>query len=95
MARGIKNGDIVKHFKRETLGDLNTTEYLYQVISVDARETGDYGRVVVYKALYNSNNGIEIKAGDVFVRPYDEFMSEVDRVKYPNIKQKYRFEIYA
>lgn len=30
---------------------------------------------------------------DVWVRPYDMFISKVDKEKYPNIKQVYRFEL--
>ena len=41
-------------------------------------------KMVVYKALYDPYK--------TFVRPYDMFMSEVDQEKYPDAKQKYRFE---
>ena len=45
---------------------------------------------MVYKPLYPTEcmNGV-----DFVVRPLDMFISEVDRDKYPDISQKYRFEL--
>lgn len=31
--------------------------------------------------------------GEIWVRDKNEFLSKVDRVKYPNIEQEYRFEL--
>lgn len=76
-------GDIVRHFKRE-LVDESTQEYLYQIIAF-AHHTETEEQLVVYKALYAPYK--------VCARPYDMFMSEVDHAKYPDIKQKYRFEV--
>lgn len=87
----IKNGDIVRHFKKETCDNKDPNTYLYKVIDTNAREVDNYKKVVVYEALYD--NGDIVHHGNVFVRKYDEFMSEVDHVKYPDIKQKYRFEV--
>ncbi len=75
-------GDRVCHFKRE-LVDPSGHEYLYEIITF-ARHSETDEKLVIYKALYEPYK--------VCARPYDMFISEVDRKKYPNIKQKYRFE---
>ena len=82
MNRDIRVGDIVQHFKREWVS-ADTSEYLYKVLAFASHtETGE--RLVIYQALY-----APVK---VCARPYAMFMSEVDRQKYPDVKQKYRFE---
>ena len=40
---------------------------------------------VVYRSLYGN--------GQLWVRPMNMFLSEVDHEKYPNVKQKYRFQL--
>lgn len=91
MAKGknvehiLNNGDFVKHFKRELFDvPAESLQYVYLIFDMDAEDTTTGERKVVYRALYGDKK--------VYVRDYDEFMSETDTNKYPEAKQKFRFE---
>lgn len=86
--------DCEKYFKRKVPVDnyRNVTEgqvyrhfkgHIVKVlhISQDTEAPGQF--YVVY----------ECEDGAIWSRPYGMFVSEVDHVKYPNVKQKYRFEL--
>lgn len=82
IKRDIQIGDIVQHFKREWVSP-DTSEYLYKVLAfAHHTETGE--KLVIYQGLYAPFK--------TCARPYSMFMSEVDKEKYPDIQQHYRFE---
>ena len=92
MDRKFEVGDIVQHFKRETKTheelEKEPNVYLYEIIGV-SRNTETKEELMIYKPLYETEC---VEGVDYAARPLDMFLGEVDHEKYPNIKQKYRFE---
>lgn len=78
-------GDIVRNFKRETVTD-GSQRYLYRIVAFAAHTETDE-ELVVYEALYPPFG--------TWCRPRAMFESEVDHEKYPEIKQRWRFERVA
>ena len=57
----------------------------YYIVVDIALHSETYEKMVVYRALYEDTT--------LYVRPYDMFLSKVDREKYPNVEQEYRFQL--
>lgn len=68
----------IKGIYKHFKGDL----YLVEDVAIHSESKEKY---VVYRGLYGNS--------ELYIRPIEMFLSEVDHVKYPNIKQKWRFEL--
>lgn len=67
----------IKGIYKHFKGDL----YLVEDIAINS---DTMSKCVIYRALYGDNL--------LYVRDLDDFMSDVDKKKYPNIEQTKRFE---
>lgn len=57
----------------------------YYLVEAVARDSETEQPVVIYRRLYAD--------GGLWVRPLPMFLSRVDREKYPDVQQEYRFEL--
>ena len=57
----------------------------YYLVEDLARDSETDEEVVIYRKLYGD--------GSLWVRPLSMFLSEVDHERYPNVKQRFRFEL--
>ena len=78
MDRLIIVGGVYRHFKGLKAHVLNLAKH---------SETGEM--LVVYECIGNGGN----HENGIYARPIEMFLSEVDHKKYPDVKQKYRFEL--
>ena len=56
--------------------------YLVEDVALNSEDKSEY---VVYRRLYGD--------GSLWIRPKEMFLSEVDHTKYPEVKQRFRFEL--
>lgn len=91
MENKFKEGDIIKHFKRDLLNDTDkkSNKFLYKVLAI-AMHTETEEDMLVYQALYYPFK--------VFTRPLKMALEKTPKEKYPesirNVLQEHRLELY-
>ena len=75
--REIKENTTYRHFKG------NVYRVLFIGYDAENDKDGEMEKLVIYQSNHD---------GKILVRSYENFISKVDKEKYPNADQEYRFE---
>ena len=78
MKREVKPGEVYRHFKGSKA-----------IIITIAKHSETNEDMVIYACVDSQNSNHK---DGIYAREYSMFTSEVDHEKYPDVKQKYRFE---
>lgn len=70
---------VIKGIYKHFKGDF----YLVEDVAIDSEDDHE---VVIYRPLYGDSKIL-------YVRSMESFLEEIDKKKYPNVKQKYRFSL--
>lgn len=54
----------------------------YRVLCI-AKDSEDLKDLVIYQNIHNN---------EIWARPYDMFLSKVDKEKYPDVEEEYRYQ---
>lgn len=82
LEKGYMKATHTENGERLTIEKTKDGEY----IIVHYKNECNGQKFVLYKSLYDDSG--------IYARPIDMFLSEVDKAKYPDVNQKYRFELY-
>lgn len=82
MDREVKPNQVYRHFKG----------FIAYVITI-ATNTENGEKMVIYACNSREVKDNKSHHDGLYARPLDMFLSEVDHEKYPDVKQKYRFEL--
>lgn len=59
--------------------------HIYKVLMIATDADCIDRKLVIYENVLDKK---------IWARKYEEFISKVDKIKYPDVKQTYRFELY-